>query len=318
MLIVVALGGNALLRRGEPVRGETQVANIRAACNALAPLAADHQLVITHGNGPQVGLLAMRDTAADFPLDVHDAESEGMIGYLIERELGNLLRPKHELAALLTMVEVDPTDPAFKNPTKPIGALYPKAEAERLAKRWGWRVKADGDGYRRVVASPEPQRIVEIEPVRWLLERGSVVICTGGGGIPVARTAGNGLLQGIAAVIDKDIASSLLASNLDADFFLMATDVDGVYLDWGAPTQHRVHRADPTFLRRNGFAEGSMGPKIEAACRFVEQTSGTAAIGALEEIAEILNGQAGTTITSEDQSRPAVGSSSSKVSSTGP
>jgi carbamate kinase len=300
VLVVVALGGNALLRRGEPVRATTQLANIRAACTALAPLADSHRVVITHGNGPQVGLLAMRDTGEDrFPLDVHDAESEGMIGYLIERELGNLLRPRHQLAAVLTMVEVDPADPAFEDPTKPIGPLYGHAEAEGLARKWGWTVKRDGDGYRRVVASPEPQSIVELDPIRWLLERGCVVICTGGGGIPVAPEAGNGALQGIAAVIDKDLASCLLASKLDADFFLMATDVDGVYLHWGTSSQCRIDRADPAFLRRQGFSEGSMGPKVEAACRFVEQTGGTAAIGALEDVPAILDGNAGTLVTHE-------------------
>ena len=298
MLVIVALGGNALLRRGEPLRPAAQQENVKAACRALAPLAERHRLVVTHGNGPQVGLLAMQDTGDDrFPLDVLGAETEGMIGYLIERELGNLLRPGLELVSVLTMVEVDAADPAFSHPSKPIGPVYAKAEAERLARRFAWTVSRDGNGYRRVVPSPAPQRIVEIEPIRWLLEQGCVVICAGGGGIPTVRRAGDGALDGVAAVIDKDLASSLLARQLGADLLVMATDVDGVYLDWGTPAQRRIARADPASLRGQCFAEGSMGPKIEAACAFVEGAGGTAVIGSLEDISQLVEGQAGTIVT---------------------
>lgn len=298
MLVIVALGGNALLRRGEPLRPTAQQANVRAACRALAPVAARHQLVITHGNGPQVGLLALQDTGDErFPLDVLDAETEGMIGYLVERELRSLLGPERELATLLTMVEVDPADPAFADPSKPIGPTYSKSEATLLARRFDWTVKRDGDAYRRVVASPKPQEIVELEAIRWLLERKCIVVCTGGGGIPVVRR--NGTFEGIAAVIDKDLASALLACELGADLLAMATDVDGVYLDWGTRSRRRIVRADPESLRAEHFAEGSMGPKIEAACAFVERTGGAAVIGSLDDLFELVAGRTGTTITAD-------------------
>jgi len=308
MLIVLALGGNALLRRGEPMRPDAQLANIRAACAAIAPLANDHRLVITHGNGPQVGLLALREADGDpFPLDVLDAESEGMIGYLIERELRSLLGPQQELAVVLTMVEVDPGDPAFANPTKPIGPTYDADVAQRLASIHHWTVKHDESGYRRVVASPEPVRIVELEPIRMLLERGCVVICTGGGGIPVTERAGS--LEGIQAVIDKDLASALLAAELAADLFVMATDVDGVYADWGTPSQSLLREAELSALREQSFAAGSMGPKVEAACRFVAQTQRPAVIGALEELGAVVEGRAGTRIVARRPAAAAAGNS---------
>ena len=300
MLILVALGGNALLRRGEPLSPAAQVANVQVACRALAPLAQRHRLVVTHGNGPQVGLLALQDNGNEpFPLDVLGAETEGMIGYLIERELGNLLPLDIELATLLTMVEVDADDPAFAHPSKPIGQLYTKADAERLAAELGWTVKPDGAGYRRVVASPKPKRIIEIEPIRILLEHGCVLICAGGGGIPTIKAPGGDAISGVPAVIDKDLASSLLACELGADLLVMATDVDGVYLDWGGAAQRRIARADPASLRRLSFAEGSMGPKIEAACSFAEATRGTAVIGSLDALTALVEGGGGTTITRE-------------------
>lgn len=297
MLIVVALGGNALLRRDEPMLPATQQRNVRTACRMLAPLTERHSLVVTHGNGPQVGMLALQDEGHEpFPLDVLGAETEGMIGYLIERELGSLLPPGRELATLLTMIEVDPADPAFRHPTKPIGPTYSKRKAERLGRRLGWTVGRDGDVYRRIVPSPQPKRILEIEPIRLLLEQGCVVVCGGGGGIPVVRRP-DATLEGIAAVIDKDLASSLLARQLDADLLVIATDVDGVYVDWRLPSQRRIVRAHPASLRAQRFAEGSMAPKIEAACSFVESTAGSAVIGSLDELSEIVEGGGGTTVT---------------------
>jgi carbamate kinase len=307
MRVVVALGGNALLRRGEPLTAENQRANAQTACRALAPLALEHELVISHGNGPQVGLLALQGsayTAVDpYPLDLLGAQTEGMIGYIIEQELGNLLPQDRPLATLLTMIEVDGSDPAFADPTKPIGPIYEKDEADRLAAEKGWTFKPDGESFRRVVPSPRPQRIFELRPVRSLLEQGAVVICAGGGGIPTRYTdepapAGRRLV-GVEAVIDKDLASALLAEDIGADALLIVTDVDAVYADWGTPQQRAVRRADPASLLGTEFAEGSMGPKVKAACMFVERTGGIAAIGSIEQTGELLRGEAGTTVTKD-------------------
>ena len=301
MRILVALGGNALLRRGEPMTVEVQRDNIRTAARALAPLAARHQLVISHGNGPQVGLLALQAAAYTeveaYPLDVLGAETEGMIGYLIEQELGNVLPADVPFATLLTMIEVDAHDPAFANPTKFVGPVYNKEQADRLAAEKGWVLKADGEYMRRVVPSPAPQRIFEIRPIRWLLEHGTVVICAGGGGIPTAWVPGEErTLAGVEAVIDKDLAGELLAREIDADLYIMATDVDGVYENWGEPTQRRLDHVTPEELRSHDFAAGSMGPKVDAAARFVEATGKTAAIGSLADIEKIVDGNAGTTV----------------------
>jgi len=305
MRIVVALGGNALLRRGEELTAENQQANARIACRAIAPLALEHDLVVSHGNGPQVGLLALQGAAynADeaFPLDLLGAQTEGMIGYLIQQELGNELPFEKRLASLLTLIEVDPKDPAFQDPTKPIGPIYAKAEADRLAEEKGWVFKPDGDAFRRVVPSPLPQRIFGIEPVEWLLGHGAVVICAGGGGIPVMytdapATAGRQLV-GVEAVIDKDLASALLAKDLHADALLIVTDVDAVYADWGTPKQRAIRRATPEALAETEFAAGSMGPKVRAACAFVEQTGGLAAIGSISDTPALIRGEAGTTVT---------------------
>lgn len=305
MRIVVALGGNALLRRGQPLTAENQRANVRVAARQLAPLAAHHELVVSHGNGPQVGLLALQGAAYEevetYPLDVLGAQTEGMIGYLIEQELGNLLPFEKPFASILTMVEVDPADPAFANPTKPIGPVYEKAEAERLAGEKGWVIKPDGDKWRRVVPSPQPQRIFEIRPIRWLLDAGAVVICTGGGGIPCMYEPGSRTLTGAEAVIDKDRASELLARELEADLFVMATDQDAVYLEWGTPQQKAIRHTTPSQLREHDFAEGSMGPKVEAAAAFVEATGRTAAIGALADLERIVAGDAGTIIEPDAQ-----------------
>ena len=300
MRILVALGGNALLRRGEPMTAEAQRANVQIAAAALAAIHPGNELVITHGNGPQVGLLALQDAAYDpendFPLDVLGAQTEGMIGYMIEQELGNLLPFQVPFATMLTMVEVDGNDPGFANPTKFIGPVYSESDAVRLKAERGWAMKQDGDKWRRVVASPQPKRIFEIRPIRWLLERGTIVIAAGGGGIPTAYDTGR-KLRGIEAVIDKDLCSELLARELDADFFIMATDADAVFVDWGKPTAKAFRRANPAAMQNYSFPAGSMGPKVDAACHFAEATGKRAAIGALKDLAAILRGEAGTTIT---------------------
>jgi carbamate kinase len=292
MRLVVALGGNALLRRGEPLTIDTQRANAARAIAALAPLAADHTLVVTHGNGPQVGLLALR--AGGAPLDVLDAETEGEIGYLLEQELANRL-PDRRCATLLTRIEVDARDPAFANPTKPIGPWYGTTDAERFGRERGWRFMRDSGRYRRVVASPRPQRILELSVIELLVEQGVIVICTGGGGIPVVRRA-DGSYAGVEAVIDKDRASSLLARALRAEALLMLTDVDAVYREFATPLAAAIRSVTAAELRRLSFAPGSMGPKVEAACEFVEAGGRVAANGRLEDAAAILRGQAGTRI----------------------
>ena len=305
MRVVVALGGNALLRRGEPLTAENQRANTRVACKALAPVALEHELVISHGNGPQVGLLALQGSAYTevdpYPLDLLGAQTEGMIGYLIQQELGNELPFEKRLASLLTLVEVDADDPAFGDPTKPIGPIYSQEDSERLAREKGWVFKPDGDSHRRVVPSPLPQRIFGLEPLEWLLERGCVVICAGGGGIPVMYTqtpvpAGRQLV-GIEAVIDKDLASALLARDLRADALAIVTDVDAVYEGWGTPEQRAIRRATPEALAGSEFAAGSMGPKVKAACSFVEETGGLAVIGSIGDTPALLRGEAGTVVT---------------------
>lgn len=300
MRIVIALGGNALLRRGEALTMANQRQNIQVAAQALAPLARQHQMIVTHGNGPQVGLLALQGEAYDpgepHPLDVLDAETEGMIGYLIEQELINCLPESCPCVTLLTQIEVDPEDSAFRRPTKPIGPIYTRSEAERLAQERGWHIAPDGNNYRRVVASPRPQRILELDAIELLAGRGVTVICAGGGGIPVVKCP-EGRLTGVEAVIDKDFASALLAQQLKADFFMMLTDIDAVYQDWGAPRARAIHRISSQAIGEFTFASGSMAPKVAAACEFVEHTGGLAAIGQLKDAAAILDGVAGTLIT---------------------
>ena len=301
MRIVIALGGNALLRRGEPMTTEAQRQNIRIAAGAIAPLAAGHSVVVAHGNGPQVGLLSLQAEAykgaEPYPLDVLDAGTQGMIGYLIQEELRNLLPPEQQVATLLTMIMVDPADPAFAHPTKFVGPVYVKDDADKLAAEKGWVFREDGSAWRRVVPSPKPRQILEIEPITWLLDRGAVVICAGGGGIPTVHpSSAPGALAGVEAVIDKDLASELLAEDVGADLFLMATDVDGVYLDWGTPRQRRLDRVTAEELAGHDFAAGSMGPKVEAAARFAASTGRRAAIGSLADIAGIVAGTAGTSV----------------------
>jgi carbamate kinase len=298
MRIVIALGGNALLRRSDPMTTEVQRKNVRIAAQAIAPLAAEHSIVIVHGNGPQVGLLSLQaeayQGAEPYPLDVLDAGTQGMIGYLIQEELRALLPPEHQVATLLTMIEVDPDDPAFAHPTKFVGPVYDREAAQKLGAEKGWALRQDGSSWRRVVPSPQPQRILEIQPITWLLERGAVVICAGGGGIPT--TSGPGRITGVEAVIDKDFASELLAEDVGADLFLMATDVDGVYLNWGEPEAQRLDRVSAAELASHEFAAGSMGPKVKAAAMFATNTGQRAAIGALDDIAGIVAGRAGTNV----------------------
>jgi len=302
--IVIALGGNALLRRSDPMTTEAQRRNVRIAAEAIAPLAEEHSILIVHGNGPQVGLLSLQaeayDGAEPYPLDVLDAGTQGMIGYLIQQELRSELPPDRQVVTLLTMIVVDPSDAAFANPTKFVGPVYPQATADALAAKKGWTFRQDGHAWRRVVPSPEPRQVLEIEPITWLLERDAVVICAGGGGIPtMIPSTGPGELVGVEAVIDKDFASELVAEDVGADLLVMATDVDGVYLDWGTAEQRRLDSVTPGDLSRHGFAAGSMGPKVEAAARFVTKTGKRASIGALADIAEIVAGRAGTSVVAE-------------------
>lgn len=297
MLIVAALGGNALLRRHERMDQDVQQRNVEAAVRSLAGLAREHRLVITHGNGPQVGLLALQQEAAreaaPYTLDVLGSETQGMIGYLVEESMREAL-PEREVATLLTQVLVDRSDPAFAHPTKPIGPSYPEPEARRLASQRGWSVAADGAAFRRVVASPAPRRILEMAAIRLLVEHDVTVICAGGGGVPVVAEPSG--WHGVEAVVDKDHTASLLAQELHADLLLLLTDVDGVHLHWGTPRARRIHMATPLALRQEPFAPGTMGPKVGAACAFVEATGRRAAIGSLDEAGAILRGLAGTSI----------------------
>jgi carbamate kinase len=297
MRIVIALGGNALLRRGEEMTAENQRENIRIAAKVLAPIIEKHEVVISHGNGPQVGLLSLQSAAykevEEYPLDILGAQTQGMIGYMIEQELGNHLPVEIPIASILTMVEIDPEDPAFSNPTKPIGPIYDEKEARDLAKLKGWNIKQDGNYWRRVVPSPEPHRIFQLRPIHWLLEKGTVVICAGGGGIPTSYKD-NGKLEGVEVVIDKDRASSLLAFELEADLLIMATDTDGVYLDWGGDSEKIISKTTPEEISKYSFDKGSMGPKVEAACSFVERSGQRAVIGSLKDIEKMVSGISGT------------------------
>jgi carbamate kinase len=314
MRVVVALGGNALQKRGEPMTVENQRANVRVACEALAPVAVEHELVISHGNGPQVGLLSLQassyDEASTYPFDVLGAQTEGMIGYFIEQELGNLVPFEKPLATILTMTEVDADDPAMADPTKFVGPVYSQEDAERLAVERGWTVKQDGDHWRRVVPSPLPKRIFEIRPIKQLLDSGTIVICTGGGGIPTMYLPDEGLshpsdmnprtLVGVEAVIDKDRSSAVLAKDLEADLLVIATDADAVYTGWGTPEQRAIATASPDAIEAFDFPAGSMGPKVEAAADFARSRPGKiAAIGALADLTGILAGTHGTRISTD-------------------
>jgi carbamate kinase len=296
--IVAALGGNALLRRGESADAAPQVGHVTAAVRPLAALAAHHELVVTHGNGPQVGLLAL-ETATDpalsapYPLDALGAETQGMIGYWLARELGNAL-PGREVVALVTQTLVDANDPAFRAPTKFVGPGYPDAQARRLAAQRRWRMARDGHAWRRVVASPCPRWIVELPAIRRLADAGVLVVAAGGGGVPVTRRGH--VLSGVEAVVDKDLTAALLAEAVGAELLLLLTDVPAVFAGFGTPAAYPLVRVTPEEIRRHAFPAGSMGPKVEAACRFVERTGGRAAIGALEDADRVAAGRAGTQV----------------------
>ncbi|OED79099.1 carbamate kinase [Vibrio cyclitrophicus ZF65] len=296
--VVVALGGNALLRRGEPLEADVQRRNIETAVKTISEIAKVYNVVLVHGNGPQVGLLALQGLeykkVNPYPLDVLGSETQGMIGYMLMQEFKNYL-PNRNISCMLTQMTVDPNDPAFADPTKPIGPIYKEAEARELAEKFHWIVKPDGQHFRRVVPSPRPTGIVEHEAITQLIDAGHLVICTGGGGIPVKKE--NGKLVGVEAVIDKDMSAAFLAKQLDADALLILTDADAVYLDWGKPTQHALRSTTPSELAMFEFDAGSMGPKIEASCEFIEQGGKVVGIGALEDGLQILQGQAGTNIT---------------------
>ncbi|TDL78304.1 carbamate kinase [Palleronia sediminis] len=301
MRVVVALGGNALLKRGEKMSAENQIANMKKAAKSLAALAEKHQIIITHGNGPQVGLLALQASSYSevdpYPLDVLGAESVGQIGYLLEQQMKNVLPPDQQVATLLTQIEVDPKDPAFDDPTKFIGPVFTKEEVDRLAITKGFTFKRDGEHYRRVVASPRPHRILAEKVIRFLVENNTVVICAGGGGLPTAYGA-DGALYGVEAVIDKDRSAELLARQIDADALLLLTDVDSVYLDWGTPRQKLIRKVSPNQFAEFDFPDGSMGPKVEAASNFARATGNIACIGKLDQALEMLEGTAGTTVSS--------------------
>ncbi|MGW2235182.1 carbamate kinase [Streptomyces sp. NPDC001759] len=300
MRVVVALGGNALLQRGERPDADIQLAGVRRAMQALAPIAAEHQLVVTHGNGPQVGVLAL-ESAADasltkpYPFDVLGAETQGMIGYWLLQSLQNVL-PGRQVCTLLNQTLVSAADPAFDNPTKFVGPVYGEEEAKALAAQHGWTVRPDGAYWRRTVPSPKPRRVVETRLIRQLLESGTTVVCAGGGGVPVIRDE-SGRLTGVEAVVDKDLTASLLAETLEADALLLLTDVPTVMRGYGTPHAQPINNATPGQLRAEEFPAGSMGPKVEAVCRFVETTGDMAAIGALEDAVDILAGKTGTVIT---------------------
>jgi carbamate kinase len=302
MRLVIAIGGNALLKRGEPLSAENQARNMAVSAIGLAQICEGHEVAIVHGNGPQVGLLALQTAAykatASYPLDVLGAESQGMIGYVIAQAMRATL-PEREIVALVTQTIVDPHDGAFANPTKPIGPIYTEAEVAKIALNSDWNFAADGSHMRRVAASPEPCEIVELPTIARLVAAGVLTICCGGGGIPVVDdrpTETTGDLKGIEAVIDKDLGAALLATKLDADQLIILTDVDGVYADWGQPRQRLIRNATVAELRAMTFPAGSMAPKIEAACRFVTETGRPVSIGNLQAAAAVMAGTAGTRI----------------------
>ncbi|PJC85915.1 carbamate kinase [Vibrio sp. HA2012] len=295
--VVVALGGNALLRRGEPLEAETQRHNIAIAAQTIAAIAKEYNVVLVHGNGPQVGLLALQGLeykkVNPYPLDVLGSETQGMIGYMLMQELKNIL-PEKEVTCMLTQMTVNPADPAFANPTKPIGPVYEEAEARVLAEKYCWTVKPDGKHFRRVVPSPKPTGIIERDAITTLIKENHLVICTGGGGIPVKHE--HGKLLGVEAVIDKDMSAAFLARQLNADALLILTDADAVYIDWGKPTQEALHKTTPAQLAEYSFDAGSMGPKIDASCEFIKAGGKLVGIGSLEDGLRILRGEAGTNI----------------------
>ena len=303
MKIVAALGGNALSRRGEAITAQNLRKNVHEAVTPLARLAMEHQLVLTHGNGPQVGLLALQNLAygevAAYPLDILGAETQGMLGYVVGQELMNAVKLKKEMATILTTTAVSADDPAFQNPTKFVGPVYAESDARSLAETYGWDIAQDGDWWRRVVPSPEPMHIRQADTISTLSDMGLIVLCVGGGGVPVIADYEQGTLRGVEAVIDKDLASGVLARDVRADVLLLLTDTDAVYLDWGTPQQRAIKRATVDQLAGFGFAAGSMGPKVDAARRFVSEGTGEAIIGSLARLDDILDGTSGTRIVGE-------------------
>jgi carbamate kinase len=299
MRVVIAVGGNALLRRKQVATAQNQLDNVRVAARGLAAVAKQHELIVVHGNGPQVGLLALQSEAYPdvpaYPLDMLGAETDGLIGYLLEQEIGNALSMKKTVATLLTRVEVEADDAAFDEPSKPIGPVYGADRAVALRRERGWTMARDGDAWRRVVPSPAARELVDAQPIGWLLDRGAVVVCGGGGGIPVVRNA-EGQWHGVEAVIDKDDCAALIAERLNADALIIATDVEGVYTQWGAPGQRLWREVTAAELERERFAAGSMQPKVSAACRFVRRSGRSAAIGPLDRIEALAAGDAGTWI----------------------
>ncbi len=304
MRVVAALGGNALLQRGEEPAASIQRHHVEDAVTQLASIARDHELVITHGNGPQVGVLAVEsandpELSLPYPLDVIGAQTQGMIGYWLAQAFTNAL-PDRPVVALVTRTIVDRNDPSFQHPTKFVGVTYDETEARRLAASSNWTVAPDGARWRRVVASPEPRSIIESPMIQKLAGGGTIVICVGGGGIPV-REDGDGHLSGVEGVIDKDLATAVIARDLQADIMLILTDVDGIYRDFGSSDQQLIHAATSKELRAMSFSAGSMGPKVEAACRFVESGGTRAVIGKLDEAQGLLAGTSGTTVTLNDE-----------------
>lgn len=301
MKIVIALGGNALLRRGEPTTVEAQRYNAHRAARAIAKLARKHRIIVTHGNGPQVGLLAAQEATTHAgggaPLDVVGAETEGMIGYLLEQELGNALQTRN-VVTVLTRTEVRPDDPAFARPTKLVGPVYPHDVAQKLSAQYGWPIAPDGPSWRRVVPSPEPLDILELPAISHLHDNGFLVVCAGGGGIPVRRLP-DGTYQGVEGVIDKDLVAAQLARRVGADALLLLTDVPAVFDGWGGPNVRRIRAVHPDALAGFDFPAGSMGPKVEAARRFALQGEGNACIGALEDAADLLSGKKGTCVSTD-------------------
>jgi carbamate kinase len=307
MKVVIALGGNALLGRGEAPDSDIQETHVVSAVSALAPLARCHQLFITHGNGPQVGVLALesaRDPALShpYPFDVLGAQTQGMIGYWLVQALHGAV-PSQPAGCLLGRTLVRADDPAFASPTKFVGPVYDAEQAQQLAAERGWAVRQDGKAWRRVVPSPEPVALVELDMIKLLAGSGVLVVCAGGGGIPVVRDD-TGALRGVEAVVDKDLTAALLARDLAADALVILTDVDAVEDGYGTPQARPIHRATPQELRARTFPAGSMGPKVEAACRFVEATGGMAAIGRLGDAEALLAGKAGTIVVPTDAKSP--------------
>ncbi|CAI0869805.1 Carbamate kinase 1 [Serratia plymuthica] len=296
--LVIALGGNALLQRGATLSAENQYKSIALIASAIGKLAKKYRIAIVHGNGPQVGLLALQNLAyrdvPPYPLDILVAESQGMIGYMLAQQL-NASHPSQPVTTLMTRVRVDAHDPDYLAPSKFIGPVYSPEQRKELEGKYRWTMKADGKYIRRVVPSPEPKKIIDIDAIKALLAMDHIVICNGGGGIPMV--AGEQGLEGSEAVIDKDLAAALLAEELAADHLVILTDADAVYQHWGTPQQKAIRSATTRELAPMAVADGAMGPKITAVSRFVDHSGQTAHIGGLQDIEALLAGRAGTSIT---------------------